>query len=523
MRSTAAARPGGRSEQVVLDENQLAAGHYEYFALGVFAVSPNHRLLAYAVDLTGGERFTPRVRDLETGADLPDEIPNVYYGLAWANDSRTFFYTRPNDSMRPWQLWRHRVGTSVDEDTCVLQEEDERFFVGVFRTRSDAYVVADLDSMVTSEAYAACGRPDAEPRLLWPRRHGVEYHVDHDGQRLVDADERRRANFGWWTKKGASLLRTAKTCGSTRSSRSQDTSSWSSAPTRCFGCGWTASSSSSPSRSTPPGPATTWSSTAGAPLRVHVARHARQHGRLRSPAAGAPFASASRYDYDLDDYATERLWATASDGERILSRSSTVGIARTGPARSSSTATARTKPAWTPPPLRLSLLDRGFAYAIAHVRGGGERGCRWYENGKFQHKPNTFTDFIACAEHLVAEDWTAPDRLVARGGSAGGLLMGAVVNQRPDLFAAVVAGAFVDVVTTILDESPLTAIEWDEGDPRRLEFYELLKSYSPYDNVEPQDYPPDARDRRAQRPAGRVLGAGRSGEAATKPTTTACS
>jgi oligopeptidase B len=144
-------------------------------------------------------------------------------------------------------------------------------------------------------------------------------------------------------------------------------------------------------------------------------------------------------------------------------------------------------------PLRLSLLDRGFAYAIAHIRGGGERGRRWYENGKFEHKPNTFTDFIASAEHLIAERWTSPDQLVARGGSAGGLLMGAVVNARPDLFAAVVAQVpFVDVLTTILDESlPLTAIEWEEwGDPRTPEFYGLLKSYSPYDNVEPKEYPP---------------------------------
>jgi oligopeptidase B len=485
------------AEEVLLDENELAAGH-DYFDLGVFAVSPDHRLLAYAVDFTGGERFTLRVRDLESGSDLPDEIPNVYYGLAWANDSRTLLYTRPNESMRPWQLWRHRVGTSPEEDVCVLTEEDERFFVGVFRTRSDAYLVVDLESMVTSEAYVLpADDPEGEPRLLRARRHGVEYHVEHDGRRLLLLTNDGAPNFRLVDEGGRELVAHDESVRLVAVEAFADhlvLVERADALLRLRLEGELVEQ-----------PEPVYSAWPGENLEFDSKVFRFEYTSLATPVSTVDLDVPGRVrtvrkrqpvrDYEPGDYATERLWAEAADGERVPI---SLVYRRDRPAEPGplllygyGSYEASIDPNFSP--FRLSLLDRGVAYAIAHVRGGGERGRRWYENGKFEHKPNTFTDFIACAEHLVAEGWTAPDRLVARGRSAGGLLMGAAVNMRPDLFAAVVAEVpFVDVVTTILDESlPLTAIEWDEwGDPRTPDFYELLKSYSPYDNVAAKDYPP---------------------------------
>ena len=499
-------------EQVLLDENALAEG-LDFFALGEFAVSPDHRLLAYSVDTTGGERYTLRFRDLESGADLADEIPNTYYGLAWASDSRTVFYTRPNEAMRPWQLWRHAVGSETERDACVYTEDDERFFVGVSRTRSGAFVVLALRSAVTSEARVLpADRPGGDLTVVEPRRQGVEYSLDHRGGdfllvtndeapnfRLVRAPVANPGRDSWHelvphrddvrllgVDAFAGHLALYERAAALRRIRVVD-------PDTAQGDALEQ-------------PEDVYTVTPGANLEFETSSVRFDYTSLVTP------PSVFDYDvetgerilrkqqpvlgYDASHYATERAWATARDGEQVpislvyrrdrpRDGSAPLLLYGYGSYEISADPVFRSH--------HVSLLERGFAYAIAHIRGGGELGRRWYENGKFQHKPNTFSDFITCAEHLVSERWTSPERLVARGGSAGGLLMGAVANMRPDLFGAIVAHVpFVDVVTTMLDESiPLTVIEWEEwGNPEDPRFYEVMKSYSPYDHVEAKDYPP---------------------------------
>ena len=498
-------------EVVLLDENELAEGH-GYFRLGVLTVSPDHSKLAFSVDTSGGERYTLRIRDLESGRDLADEIPDTYYGLAWSSDSQTVFYTRPDDAMRPHQLWRHLLGTDPAEDVCVYEEPDERFFLGVHRTRSGAFVVLELESMITSEVRVlAADDPEGEFRIVEPRRQGVEYSLDHRGDRFYLVANDEAPNFRLletpddspgrehWRElvahredvrllgvdafaghlalyERADALRRIRVVDPETSegvaieqpepvyaamggdNREFDTDSLRFLYTSLV---------------TPP-----------TVVDYHVGSGTRTI-RKQEPVLG----------YEPERYATSRTWATAPDGERVP-----VSLVyrrdrprEPGPALLVGYGSYEASSDPTFSVASISLLDRGFLVAIAHVRGGGELGRRWYEHGKLEHKRNTFTDFVACAEQLVAEGWTVPAQLAARGGSAGGLLMGAVLNLRPELFGAVVAEVpFVDVVTTMLDESvPLTVIEWEEwGNPNEPRFYETMKAYSPYDNVEAKEYPP---------------------------------
>jgi oligopeptidase B len=501
------------AEEVLLDENALAEGH-DFFSLGNFAVSPDHRLLAYSTDTTGGERYTLRVRDLERGDDLSDEIPDTYYGLAWASDNSTLFYTRPNEAMRPWQLWRHVVGTAADDDVCVYTEDDERFFVSVSRTRSGAYVVLQIGSMVTSESRVLQAEsPEREFEIVDARRQGVEYAVEHRGDRFLVVTNDEAPNF--------------RLLAAPVDARSRD--SWEElVPNRddvrlyavdAF-AGHLAlherADALSRIRVVDPdiadGPAleqpeSVYTATPGTNLEFETSVLRFDYTSLVTPPSVFDYdvATGERVlrkqqpvlgGYDPARFATERAWASAEDGRRVPI---SLVYPRDRPRDGSGPLLLNgygSYEASFDPVFRahsLTLLERGFAIAIAHIRGGGELGRGWYERGKFEHKPNTFTDYIACAEHLVAEGWTSPRRLVARGRSAGGLLMGAVVNLRPELFGAVVAHVpFVDVLTTILDESlPLTVLEWEEwGNPNERRFYDVIKSYSPYDNVEAKSYPP---------------------------------
>ncbi|HMC52494.1 MAG TPA: S9 family peptidase [Acidimicrobiales bacterium] len=501
-------------EQVLLDENAEAEGN-EFFALGAFAVSPDHQLLAYAVDTTGAERFTLRFRDLRTGSDHPDTIEDTYYGVAWANDCRTAFYTRPDAAVRPFQLWRHRLGTDAAEDELVYQEDDEHFFVEVSRTKDDAYVLLQLASKVTSEVHVLdASDPDGSFRVVAPRRHGVEYAVEHQGGRfLVVTNAEGAFNF--------KLVEAPTDEPGTRNWRDlvphdaevrlEDVEVFSRhlvLSERAEGI----------ERLRVLGPGARQGHVIEQPEAVYTCWVGENHevdsavlrcgyGSLVTPRTILDYDLDSRDrvalkqepvlgGYDPESYVTERLWATAGDGARIPI----------------STVYRRDRPRDRPGPAllygygsyevcldphfratRLPLLDRGFLYAVAHVRGGGELGRPWYERGKLLHKRTTFTDFIAAAEHLVAERWTAPEQLMARGGSAGGMLVGAVANLRPDLFAAMVAEVpFVDCLTTILDESlPLTVTEWEEwGNPvDDPEVYRYMRSYSPYDNVGGHVYP----------------------------------
>ena len=509
-------RAGG-DEQVLLDENLFAAGH-DYFSLGGYDITPDHRVLAYSTDVTGGERYTLRFRDLTTGADFADVVENVTYGLAWADDATTCFYVRPDDAMRPNEVWQHRLGTPAAADTLVFREDDERFFIDLGRTRSGRYVLIETSSKMTSETwFVATDMPDAAPRLVAKREHEHEYSVEHhcddqhgdrflivtnvggarnfklvaapvatpDREHWVDVlphrdDERLDAVDAFrdhlvLTERadGLDRLRVMRFDGSLHELAAADPvySMWV-GPNHEFDAstvryGYTSLVA----------PVTD--------LDYDPERDTATIVRVQPVLGG----------YDASAYTSARRWATAPDGTRVpVSVVHRRDLARDGTAPALLVGYGAYEHSSDPAfrASRVSLLDRGFVCAIAHVRGGGELGRAWYEGGRLEHKPNTFTDFIACAEMLIAEGYTSASSLVARGGSAGGLLMGAVANLRPDLFAAIVAEVpFVDIVTTMLDpELPLTITEWEEwGDPQEPDAYARMKGYSPYDNVGARPYP----------------------------------
>jgi oligopeptidase B len=513
------AAPGAApGEEVLLDENVLAEGH-EYFALGGFAIDPDHVRLAYSMDVTGGERYELRFLDLTTHDDLPDVVPDVYYGLAWANDDRTCFYVRPDAAMRPWQVWRHRLGTPVGDDALVHQEEDDRFYASVGRTRTGRYVVLSLASKITSEAwFVDADHPEQEPRVVEPRRHGVEYDIEHH-----HSPEHGNRFFVLTNDAGAENFKLMVTPVE-RPGRAQWRDVVAHRPdvrlegTDAFVGHLVLSERADglerlvvrrladDAEHAIDMPEPVYSVGVGANLEFETGTLRFEYTSLVTPA--------SSYDYDVETrdqtlvkrqpvpgyepelYESERLWATAPDGVRVpVSVVHRRGVARDGTAPAVLYGYGAYEISIDPTfsAARVSLLDRNVVFAIAHVRGGGELGRRWYDDGKLERKPNTFTDFIACAEHLGAGRYTSPARLAARGGSAGGLLMGAVANLRPDLFRAIVAEVpFVDVLTTMLDKTlPLTVTEWEEwGDPvTDPEIYKIMKSYSPYDNVEAKEYP----------------------------------
>jgi oligopeptidase B len=502
-------------EQVLLDENELA-GDSDYFAIGAFDVSLDHRRLAYSTDHDGSEKYTLRIRDLTTGVDLADQVPEVTYGTAWSDDASVLFYVKPDDAMRPHQVWRHVVGTPASDDVLVLEEPDEHFFVSIGRTKDDRFVVVHLGSKVTDEAWVLPGGdPLGELRVVAERRHGVEYSIEHHGDRFVIlTNDDGAENF--------QVVTAPDSAGSPDE--------------------WEVL--------VPHDPAVKISGLDV--LADHLVLHERADGlrriRIRrfstgeehlldqpeavgtvSGGANAEFDTtvlrygytsmvtpSSVFDVDLDtgdrllrkqqpvlggydpgEYVTSRLWATAEDGTSIpvsIVHRRDRPVDRPGPAvlYGYGSYEASMDPAFSS--IRLSLLDRGFVFAVAHVRGGGEMGRRWYLDGKMQAKRNTFTDFVACARHLVDIGLTSPGQLGIRGGSAGGLLVGAVVNLAPELFGAVVGEVpFVDALNTILDPTlPLTVTEWEEwGDPLHdPAVYAYMKGYAPYENVGPAPYPP---------------------------------
>jgi oligopeptidase B len=499
-------------EEILLDGNELAKGH-DYFDLGFVERSPDEKLLAYAVDIDGSERHELRFRDLATGADLEDVVQGVYYGAAWSADSRNFFYVMPDAAMRPFQVWRHVLGTPTGDDALVLQEDDERFELSVETTKSERYVVLTSTSQVTSEVrFLPTAEPEAQPRLVEARRHDIEYSIDHQGDRFLILTNDGARNFRLmeapvsspgresWTevvpeRAGVRLNLTDVFANHVVLGQRSDGLQ----RLEVLDCG-TGSlhvvEQAEPAYTAFPGSDPNYDSNVM---------------RFFYTSLTAPF-SAVDYDmrtrertvvkeqpvrggYDRADYVTERLWATAPDGVRVpISVVHRRGLKPDGSSPALLNGYGAYELSSDPmfDPVRLSMLDRGFVFAIAHVRGGGEMGREWYEDGKFLRKTNTFGDFIACAERLVELGYTNPRRLAIRGRSAGGLLIGAALNMRPDLFACAVAQVpFVDVVTTMLDDKlPLTVNEYDEwGNPADIEFYRYMKSYSPYDNVRPESYP----------------------------------
>ncbi|MCL2584050.1 MAG: S9 family peptidase [Streptosporangiales bacterium] len=513
-------------EEILLDGNQLAEGK-EFFRLGTATVSPDDRRLAYSTDFSGNERYTLRIRDLASGQDLADEIPDVFYGCAWAADGSAIFYVTVDDAWRPCQVHRHILGTPVAEDTVVYTESDERYWVGVGLTRSERYIVIHSASKLTSEVRLLdASDPTGEFAVVAPRRQGVEYDVEQAGDRLLILHNDGAENFELATAPLPGHGDTAAwtpLIGHDPGTRLLDVDAFKDYLVIYFrregltglrilpsdGDGSAATGGEGREISFPEpvyttGPSANWEYETGTYRLVYTSMVTPGSiydcdlatGELtllkRQPVLPAPDGS----EYAGDDFEQFREWATAPDGTRVpVSIVCKKGTPRDGSAPcllyGYGSYEHSVDPAFSIP--RLSLLNRGFVYAIAHVRGGGEMGRAWYDNGKMLAKKNTFTDFVACAEHVVAQGWTSPERLVARGGSAGGLLVGAVANLAPSAFAGIVAQVpFVDALDSILDPSlPLTVTEWEEwGDPLHdPEVYAYMKSYTPYENVTDARYP----------------------------------
>ncbi len=503
-------------EEVLLDVNDLASGH-DFFEIGALALSHDHRLLAYSYDTDGDERFRLVIKDLESGELLPDVIEDVYYPLAWATDDRTFFYATLDDAHRPWRIVRHRLGEAPADDVVVFEEGDERFFVDVSLTRSKRFLVISSASSVTSECHLLeADEPGGVWRCFARRRHEVEYDVDHlvdrGGERflvltnleaknfrIVEADVDRTEMAAWrdwiphreevtleWLDVFADRVVVGERQDGLVHLRVRSLVDGSDhrieMPEEAYSIGGGGNPEFETDRyrfgySSLVTPSTVFD--------YHVEQRRLEVVR-RQPVLGG---------YDPGVYVTRRIHAEAADGtsvpvtvvhRRDLSLDGCNPCLLYGYGAYGMTI----DPSFSS--LTVSLLDRGFVYAIAHVRGGALLGERWHDDGKLLAKRNSFTDFVVAAEHLIGSGYTRPSRLAIRGGSAGGLLVGAATNLAPETFAVVLAAVpFVDVVNTMLDDTlPLTVIEYEEwGDPVEREAFEAMLDYSPYDNVRDADYP----------------------------------
>jgi oligopeptidase B len=497
-------------EEILLDANALAAGQ-KYFRLGNFSVSPDHRLLAYSTDVDGDEAHTIFVKDLVTGELLPDRIANTYYSLEWANDNRTFFYTVIDAARRPYRVMRHQLGEASDQ--LVYEEQDAHFSLGVGKTRSRRFLIIHLGSALTSEVrFMEAGQPLGEFRVMLPRRHEVEYDSSHHGD-----------YFYIRTNEGAKNFRLMRTPASNPSRENWEEVIPARPDVTIEGvdsfedylivyererglekiCVRDSSGISSHYIEFPE-PVYTVGATGNPEYRTKTLRFV--YASLVTPASVFDYNLETRqrelkkqYEvkggYDPSQYQSERIFATAPDGVEVpISLVYRRDFEKNGQGPLLLYAYGSYGHSIDPgfSSDRLSLLDRGFAFAIAHPRGGAEMGEEWHDTGKLLAKKNTFTDFIACAEHLTKNRYTSAERLAIMGGSAGGLLVGAVLNMRPDLFRAAVAKVpYVDNLNTGLDPTlPLTISEYEEwGNPEHKEYYDYIKSYSPYENVAPRDYP----------------------------------
>jgi oligopeptidase B len=504
-------------EEIILDQNELAKGE-KFMNLGAFAVSDDAHYLAYSTDNTGFRQYTLHIKDLKTGKLFPETVPKTN-SIAWANDNKTIFYVVEDSAKRPYRLYRHELGTAAANDTLVYEEADEAFNVDVYKSRSRKFVLMELGSHTTSEIrFVSADKPTGEWKTIAPRVHDQEYYVSDHGDQFYIRTNLGGRNFGLMTapisdpdrKNWKSLIPNrenvmvehlemfagfmvlAERENGLQQLRIIDLQNGDLKPFRAdnkikFPEAVYAAS---------PGPNREWKTST---FRYNYT---------------SPITPNSAYDYDVNkltstlvkqtevpggfdrnNYQVERVFATAHDGKKVpVSVIYRKGVKRDG-----------TAPLYLYSygsygisiPLnfnanRLALLDRGVVVALAHIRGGGDMGKPWHDDGRMMHKMNTFTDFIAAAEYLVAEKYAAKDRIAIEGRSAGGLLMGAVTNMRPDLWKAVLTGVpFVDVLNTMLDASlPLTVGEYEEwGNPNKKPDYEYMKQYSPYDNLQAKTYP----------------------------------
>ena len=503
------------TEEIIFDANVMAEGH-KYFNLGGIKITENNQIAAFSTDTLGRRIYTLQFKNLQTGEILSDVIEGTTGSATWANDNQTLFYTKKDaETLRSFQIWKHILGTPTAEDQLIYEEKDETFDVSVHKTKSRQFIMISSHSTVSDEyRFIDAATPDADFQLIQKRKRDLEYSVEHFGDAFyICTNQDDATNF--------KIVKTAIT------TPSQD--NW---------------------EEIIPHRADTFiedfeiyrdyliieERTQGL-VRFNIKRWDKQedyymefpeetytaylgfnpdfdaetlrygYNSLTTPASVIEYNLTDKTkiilkeqevldpDFSKDNYTSERIWATATDGKKVaisLVRKKTTELSEDTPLLLYGYGSYghTIDPSFSVS--RLSLLDRGFVFAIAHIRGGQYLGREWYEDGKMLQKKNTFTDFIACAEYLIAQNYTSPAHLYAMGGSAGGLLMGAVMNLKPEIFNGIIAAVpFVDVVTTMLDESiPLTTGEFDEwGNPKKKKYYEYMKSYSPYDNIEAKEYP----------------------------------
>lgn len=502
-------------EEILFNVNEMAKG-FDYYSLGGINVSPDNKLVAFAVDNVSRRKYTIRIKNIETGELLPEKIETTTGGSTWANDNKTLFYTRKDEkTLRSDKIYKHTLGTSVEDDEVVYHEKDETFNTYVYKSKSREFIIIGSGSTLTSEyRILAADNPDGEFKVVQPRIRGMEYTISHyEGFFYILTNKDGATNFKLmktpvdktgqenWTDviphredvlledidifrkylvvsertNGLNMIKIMAWDGSSSYFIPFDNETY------------TAFTGTNPDFDT------------------EILRYT--YNSLITPTSIVDFNMDTKEKvvrkeqqvlggkFHKDNYVSERIWATAEDGTQIpmsvvyrreLKKDGTNPVLQYAYGSYGSTI----DPYFST--VRLSLLDRGFIFVLAHVRGGEYLGRQWYENGKLLKKKNTFTDFIDCSKHLIENNYTSPEHLYASGGSAGGLLMGAIANMAPQLYKGIIASVpFVDVVTTMLDESiPLTTGEYDEwGNPNEKEYYEYMKSYSPYDNVVAQDYP----------------------------------
>ena len=506
-------------EKILLDQNALA-GDSNFCRIGAFAVSPQADMLAYSVDPDGTEICTIFIKDLATGELLPEQVHNTYgnvygqTGIEWACDGKSFFYVTRDAALRPYRLYRHILGTDPSRDALLLEEKDEAYFLILGQSRSKAYIWVFLHSTTTDEwMYLPNDGSTYEFKSFQPRIKGIEYQVEHAGDHFFIITNEEALNFKLmrtpidattkenWQEVIPHRLDTLVTGmdafedflvlyernGGFQQIRISRTDGLTNAWNIPF-----------------PEPVYNFISMRNPEFKTDIFRFT--YTSLVTPNSVIDYNIKEKTwtvvkqdeipsGYDASQYVSERAYATEPDGTKIpMSLVYKKGLAKDGnnPALLYGYGSYgfSIDPSFNAN--RISLLDRGFVFAIGHIRGGSEMGRAWYENGKMLNKRNTFTDFIACAEHLIAEKYTHRDKLAIMGGSAGGLLTGACVTMRPDLFGAVIADVpFVDVINTMSDPSiPLTTLEYDQwGNPDDREYFEYMMTYSPYDNIRATDYP----------------------------------
>jgi oligopeptidase B len=500
------------NEEVLLDVNALAKG-FDYYAVGGKTVSPDNKLMVYSEDTLSRRIYTLRIKNLTSGELLPDIIPNTGGGATWAEDNKTIFYATKDTTLREYKIWKHKLGTPVSKDQLVYEEADETFGVFVYKTKSKKYIIIGSYSTVSQEyRYLDASNPDGELKVFQPRRRGLEYGIEHYNDFWYVRTNKDAKNFRLmktpltetsednWTevipnrddvllegmdvfkhylvlserKAGITQLRVIPTQGNEHYI--------------AFGeQAYVAGTSINPEFDTDI-------------LRIY-------YQSMTTPNSTYDYNMSSKQKillkqqevlggFNPEDYRSERIMVKVRDGVDVpvsLVYHKDTPLDGTSPCLLYGYGSygASMDPGFSMS--RLSLLNRGFVYAIAHIRGGEEMGRQWYEDGKLLKKKNTFNDFIDCGQYLVDHKYSGSKGLYAMGGSAGGLLMGAVLNMAPDLWGGVIAAVpFVDVVTTMLDESiPLTTGEFDEwGNPKEKESYDYMLTYSPYDNVASKSYPP---------------------------------